>query len=98
MTPDIAHMLLAAVLTAALGAGGGWLYFRLLRLATDGFVAGGVARAAALTLARVCIAGLLFWSTAQLGAVPLLAAFAGFLLARRRATAAACKAGQGSAA
>ena len=94
MSPNaIMEVLLAAVPAAALGAAGGWVYFRLLRLTIDSFVAGGGwRRGLVLTLARLGGVGALFWFAAQFGAVPLLAAFAGFLLARHVAVAASKRA------
>ena len=88
----IMDAVLAALPAAALGAVGGWAYFRMLRLTVDSFVTGrGWRRVVALSLGRLCGVGVLFWMAVQFGAVPLLAAFAGFLLARRFALAAARK-------
>ncbi len=69
----------AAALCAGLGLAGGLAYFAALkaslRLADWRLLAG----AAAL---RLAVAALLLWQAARLGAVALLAALAGFLVAR----------------
>ena len=73
-------------LAAAAAAAGillGLAYFACLRRTILLFAAGrGWARPAALTLARIGIAVLVLVIAARAGAVPLLAAFAGFLVAR----------------
>jgi hypothetical protein len=91
MNPNaIVDALVTAVPALALGAAAGWAHFRMLRLAVECFVAGrGWRRAVVLSLGRFCAAGLMFWTAAQFGALPLLAAFLGFLVARRLAVAAA---------
>jgi hypothetical protein len=90
--------LMAGVPAATVGALGGWAYFRMLRLTVESFVEGrGWRRAVLLSLGRLSGVGAMLWIAAQFGAVPLLAAFAGFLLARRFALAAARKAETGRA-
>jgi len=76
----------AALAAAAAGLLFGGVYFRALRIGVAAMAAqGGWRRLLLLTLARLGIAVLLFAMAARLGALPLLSAFAGFLLARRRA-------------
>jgi len=75
------------VLAAALAAGGvvlGRCYFATLRWSVARFAAGrsSAAQGAALALGRVLCAAALFAVAARLGALPLLAAFLGFLAAR----------------
>ena len=68
---------------ALLGFGFGIGYFALLRRTTDQLAGHGDWRgAAAQTLGRIAAAIALLAAVAQLGAAPLLATFAGFLLAR----------------
>ena len=73
-----------AMLASALAGGVfGWLYFRAMRHTVQRLVAGASAGAVAgLTLVRIAIAGLLALFLARWGAAMLLAAFAGFLIAR----------------
>ena len=67
----------------ALGA----LYFRILAGAVDGWLAGrGAGRQITLLLLRLGLAGGGFALLAQAGALPLLLALGGFLLARQLAT------------
>lgn len=64
---------------AALGAA----YFALLRLSLPGSEGAGIAAVfLPLLLARVALAVGVFWIIAQQGALPLLIALLGFLLAR----------------
>lgn len=75
----------AAAMVVA-GVAFGLCYFAALRLSIAALAGGrGRLRAAALTLGRVGAAILFLWGAATQGAVPLLAAFAGFLLARAAA-------------
>ncbi|MGO9544619.1 MAG: ATP synthase subunit I [Rhodomicrobium sp.] len=76
---------LAELLTAMAFAGlvSGLLYFLALRRTAILFARGrGWLAPIALTLGRIAAAALLLALAAKLGAAPLLAAFAGFLLAR----------------
>jgi hypothetical protein len=76
--------------TAALGLGGavaglvfGLVHFAALRRTVELYSAGRVRlAAAALTLGRITAAIVFFGLAARLGALPLLSAFLGFLLAR----------------
>lgn len=71
------------LLTAMTGLGFGLVYFAALRRTAELFGSGGGwLGAAGLTLARITGAVALFAAAAWLGAVPLLAAFVGFLSAR----------------
>lgn len=92
MTGDLPSFLNAITLAdaaraggfAALGLGAGLAYFRALAAAvTQTLEAGPRARPVALHVARVVLAGIFFWAVSTQGAVALLAAFAGFLAARR---------------
>jgi hypothetical protein len=74
---------LQLLLFSLAGGATGWLYFALLRRslvsrdgkpATSGFIL--------LLMLRLAIAGAGFWAIAQEGAVPLMAALAGFLVVR----------------
>lgn len=67
----------------ALGASYFAAMWRTVRLHVDGAPAGWIALSYA---ARFAVVGLVFWWVAQAGAWPLLATFAGFLLARFAAT------------
>jgi hypothetical protein len=67
----------------ALGAGYFWIVWRTVRLHLDGAPAGWIALHYA---GRLALAALALWWVAQAGAWPLLACFAGFLLARLAAT------------
>ena len=68
----------------------GIVHFALLRRAVDlCSVARGRLAAAALTLGRIAAAIVFFGLAARLGALPLLSAFLGFLLARALALRAA---------
>jgi F1F0 ATPase subunit 2 len=61
----------------------GLAYFTAMRWSTDAFVKGDDWRQALLlTLARLAGAGIVFVIIAQAGAVALLSAFVGFLVAR----------------
>jgi F1F0 ATPase subunit 2 len=67
------------LLGALLGAG----YFAALRLNVDRYISSrSLAPALALHLGRLLLVGIVFALIAQIGAVPLLGALAGFLLAR----------------
>lgn len=82
---------------AAIGFGGfvfGLVYFAAIQRTATLFAAGsGWLAPAALTIARIISAVTLLALAAKLGAVPLLAAFAGFLLARAVALRAARRLG-----
>ena len=81
-----AHGFVATALAAGLGLALGLAYFRLLRLAVSiQLAADGHRRAALLHLARPALAVPCFVLAARLGALPLIAAMVGFLLARRLA-------------
>lgn len=84
MTMDPAHLnygLAAIALVAGVVAGS--LYFRLLRIGLERWLAGGQGRLApVVNLARFGLVILLLAASAQAGALALLAAFAGFLAAR----------------
>jgi hypothetical protein len=83
-----------AITMACAGFGFGLLYFAALKRTTSLFIAGcGWLGPLALTLGRIAAAGIFLGLTAKLGAVSLLAAFAGFLLARAVALHAARGAG-----
>lgn len=75
-----------AVVLALAGFAFGLAYFRMVRWTArclaDGARDGGWAGPAALTLARVAAAVVLLILAARLGALALLAAFLGFLVAR----------------
>ena len=76
------------------GLGFGFAYFTMLRRTVAYFGAGaGYLAPAALTLARIAAAVIFFACAARLGALPLLAGFLGFLLARTWALRAARRAG-----
>lgn len=89
-------MIGAPVLSAAFGLAGfvfGLLYFAAVQRTTSLFAAGrGWLVPVALTIARIAAAATFLALAARLGAAPLLAAFAGFLLARAAALRAARKA------
>jgi hypothetical protein len=79
---------------AAAWAFSGWLfglgYFTAIRRTVDRFVGrGGRLLPAALTLVRLAAALLFLGAAARFGALPLLTAFLGFLLARAQAVRAA---------
>jgi hypothetical protein len=83
-----------AAMMAVAGILFGLLYFAALRRSVALIAGrGGWLGALALTLARLGAAGAFLFGTAKLGAVPLLAAFAGFLLARAVALRSARRAG-----
>lgn len=68
---------------ALAGIAFGLVYFTALRRSVDLYCAGGSGLGlAALTIGRLGAAALLLGLPAALGAVPLLAAFLGFLIAR----------------
>lgn len=68
---------------AAIGAAFGLAYFAALRVNARLYLAGtGLGPPFALHVARLAAAALLFWVSARQGAAPLLAALAGFLVAR----------------
>lgn len=82
MSPDNAPPLFWIV-AGTLGAAGGYAYFRMLRDSVDRLVAGGSWwRLALAAILRFGVALILFGALAKLGALPLLAGLAGFLLAR----------------
>lgn len=74
---------IGAALGLIAGAGGGWLFFRLLALNTRLYATGQAVAAAGLHLGRLggaaaaLLGVMLIW-----GALPLLAVLAGFLLVR----------------
>jgi F1F0 ATPase subunit 2 len=65
-----------------LGAVLGALHFATLRYNVGAYLGGAGARAIALHLGRIVLVGTAFALIARAGAVPLLAALAGFMLAR----------------
>ena len=74
---------LAALVAVTAGLAFGFAYFAVLRRTTDLYGAGGGRLVpAALTLGRVAGAMLFLGFAARLGALPLMAVFGGFLLAR----------------
>lgn len=82
MTVDIATLAVSAAVGCA-GLGVGLVYFALLRKSALLLVApDGRAWGLALTAGRMAAAVLLLWLAARLGALPLLAALGGFLVAR----------------
>lgn len=82
MSPDNAPPLFWIV-AGSLGAVGGYTYFRMLRQSVDRLVAGGSLWQLGLAaILRFGVAILLFGALAKIGALPLLAGLAGFLLAR----------------
>lgn len=84
MNDALASTLVLASAMALSGLVFGLVYFRALRRAVDLFAAGrGWLRPAALTLARIAGAVVVLTFMARLGAMPLLAGFLGFLLARQ---------------
>jgi hypothetical protein len=86
MNDALASTPVLASATALLGLTLGLLYFRALQRTSDLLVSGhGWLRPAALTLARLMGAVLVLTFMARLGAMPLLAGFLGFLLARMTA-------------
>jgi hypothetical protein len=95
MSPHSFNRSLALAATlAGLGVLVGRCYFQMLRRSVARYASGRSTRVqdAALALARILCASLLFVAAARLGAVPLLAAFLGFLAARSWALHAARKA------
>ena len=84
MMPTLSLPVLALCLaTAPLGFAAGLAYFAALRRSVALFAGGrGWLQPLALTLARLAAATILLGAIARLGALPLLAAFAGFLTAR----------------
>ncbi len=79
----LASTLVIAAAMAFAGLALGLIYFRALRRAVDLFAGGsGWLWPAGLTIARIAGAVTLLTFMARLGAVPLLAGFLGFLLAR----------------
>ncbi len=81
---DLFTTVLVGAAMAGAGLGFGLLYFRLMRLTVVALVSrGGWLRPVALTAIRVIAAVAAFALAAKLGAVPLLAAFGGLLIARR---------------
>ena len=78
------------VLALAGGSGFGAVYFAALHRTADSYVAGrGWMNPTALTLGRIVTAGGFFALAASFGAMPLLTAFLGFLVARSLAVRAA---------
>lgn len=85
-------VLLAAMAFAGLALG--LIYFRALRRTVDLFASGrGWLGPAGLTLARIAGAVIILTLMTRLGAMPLLAGFLGFLLARMIALRSARRAG-----
>jgi NhaP-type Na+/H+ or K+/H+ antiporter len=83
-----------ALATALTGFAFGLVYFAALKRTVALYGAGrGWLGPTALTLGRLAVAVVLLVLAARLGAVPLLAAFAGFLAARALALRAARRAG-----
>jgi hypothetical protein len=79
----LAANLARSALFAVAGLAFGWAYFAALRRTIDVYVAGRHRFVPAiLTLARVAAATVFLAVAAQFGALPLLAAFLGFLGAR----------------
>lgn len=86
--------LVLASIAALAGLAFGLVYFRALRRTVALFAGGrGWLGPVALTLARIAGAVVLLTFMARLGAMPLLAGFLGFLLARMIALRAARRAG-----
>lgn len=80
---SLASTLLLASAMALAGLAFGLLYFRALRRTVDRLAGHrGWAGAVGLTLARLAGAVILLTLAARLGAMPLLGAFLGFLMAR----------------
>lgn len=79
-------LILSIAVSGAAGLMGGIAYFALVRRSVELFLAPeGLWRGVALAGGRIGLAGLLFWAIAvKGGALPLVAALAGFLLARER--------------
>ena len=80
---------LVAAVFGSTGLAFGWAYFTALRKTVGRFAEGHGWRAAGLTLARIAGAILFFGAAARFGALPLLMAFIGFLIARTLALRAA---------
>jgi N-ATPase, AtpR subunit len=79
----LASTLVVAAAMAFAGLALGLIYFRALRRTVDLFAGGrGWLGPAGLTLARIAGAVIVLTFMARLGAMPLLAGFLGFLLAR----------------
>lgn len=84
--PSIVALLLACG-AALIGFASGLAYFHALRRTVDLFTAGrGWVGPVGLTLARISGAIIVLIVLALHGAIPLLAGFSGFLLARKIAT------------
>lgn len=66
----------------AAGAALGAAFFLSLRTTVTLYAGGGAAKAIALHVGRLALAGAGFWFIATKGALPLLVALAGFLAAR----------------
>ena len=82
MTAVLSSWALAAAVGVA-GLAAGLAYFALLRRTAVLFlVPGGGRTALLLTAVRMAAAGLLLWLAARQGALPLLAALGGFVVAR----------------
>ena len=78
-----AQTLPGVALALVAGGAGGWLFFASLRRTVDLWLSGGAAtRALALHLGRFVVLGAVLAGAALAGALPLLAATAGVLLAR----------------
>jgi len=81
--PGLMPMLAVPGAALAVGVGLGLAYFAALRWTVSLYAAGGGWRVPAmLTLGRIAAAAGIFGLAARLGALPLLAAFLGFLIAR----------------
>jgi hypothetical protein len=79
----LASTLVVAAAMAFAGSALGLIYFRAMRRTVDLFAGGrGWLGPAGLTLARIAGAVIVLTFMARLGAMPLLAGFLGFLLAR----------------
>ncbi|HEX8011047.1 MAG TPA: ATP synthase subunit I [Casimicrobiaceae bacterium] len=92
--PTLVSTLVPAFAMTLVGLVGGAIYFAALRRAVQLYVFARAGRHVllALTLARIAGAAILLVFAAKLGALPLLAVLAGFLLARALALRTARKA------
>jgi len=82
---------ITAVIAAISGLGFGTAFFAMMRRTAGLFAAGSRWTGFGLTVARIGAAIVGFGVAARFGALPLLAAFAGFLIARTLALRAARK-------
>ncbi len=83
MTGDIARDIGLALAGLILGGAIGAAYFTLLLRALDGMSSAPPLRTLALYVLRFAGAAAGFWLIAQMGAVALIAALAGFMISRR---------------